>query len=86
MPSKKRVHLQQFGIIHLANPDLTYIRNLREKQNYVSTIPPLENLNQESLEKQNYFYTLPPLLIREDVPRIAARISTRGESVFPNLG
>jgi hypothetical protein len=27
MPSKQRVHLQQFGIIHLPNPDLTYIRN-----------------------------------------------------------
>jgi hypothetical protein len=27
MPSKKRVHLQQFGIIHLPNSDLTYIRN-----------------------------------------------------------
>jgi hypothetical protein len=27
MPSKKRVHLQQFGIIHLPNPYLTYIRN-----------------------------------------------------------
>jgi hypothetical protein len=24
---KKRVHLQQFGIIHLPNSDLTYIRN-----------------------------------------------------------
>jgi hypothetical protein len=23
----KKVHLQQFGIIHLSNPDLTYIRN-----------------------------------------------------------
>jgi hypothetical protein len=29
---KKRVNLQQFSIIHLPNPDLTYIRNLeREK-------------------------------------------------------
>ena len=27
MSSKKRVYLQQFGIIHLPNPDLTYIRN-----------------------------------------------------------
>jgi hypothetical protein len=42
---KKRVHLQQFGINHLPNPDLTYIGTLREKQNYVSTLPPLENLN-----------------------------------------
>jgi hypothetical protein len=35
MPSKKRVHLQQFGIILLLNLDLTYIRNPREKENYV---------------------------------------------------
>jgi hypothetical protein len=27
MKSKKKVHLQQFGIIHLPNPDLIYIRN-----------------------------------------------------------
>jgi hypothetical protein len=27
MQSKKRVHLQQFDIIHLPNPDLIYIRN-----------------------------------------------------------
>jgi hypothetical protein len=27
MPSKIRVHVQQFGIIHLPNPDLIYIRN-----------------------------------------------------------
>ena len=27
MPNKKRTYLQQFGIIHLPNPDLTYIRN-----------------------------------------------------------
>jgi hypothetical protein len=27
MPIKKRVHLQQFGIIHLPNTDLTYIMN-----------------------------------------------------------
>ena len=27
MPSRERACLQQFGIIHLPNPDLTYIRN-----------------------------------------------------------
>jgi hypothetical protein len=27
MQSKKRIHLQQFGIVHLPNPDLTYIGN-----------------------------------------------------------
>jgi hypothetical protein len=48
MPSKKRVHLQQFGIIHLPNLDLTYIRNPKKKQNYVYAHPPLGNLHQES--------------------------------------
>jgi hypothetical protein len=33
MPSKKRVHLQQFGIIHLPNTDLTYIRNPERNKN-----------------------------------------------------
>ena len=47
MSNKKKAYLQQFGIIHLPNPNLTYIRNLREKQNYIYVIPPLENLNQE---------------------------------------
>jgi hypothetical protein len=27
MKSKKRIHLQQFGIIYLPNPDLIYIMN-----------------------------------------------------------
>jgi hypothetical protein len=44
MQSKKRIHLQQFGIIHLPNPDLIYIRNPVEKQNYVCALPPLEKL------------------------------------------
>jgi hypothetical protein len=35
----------------LSNPNLTYIRNLRERQNYVSTLPPLQNLNQEPEKK-----------------------------------
>jgi hypothetical protein len=46
----------------------------------------LTTLIRNSEKKQNYFYTLPPLLIREDAPWIAARIYTRGQSVFPNLG
>ena len=31
MPNKKRAYLQQFGIIHLPNPDLTYIKNPERK-------------------------------------------------------
>jgi hypothetical protein len=35
MPSKKRVQLQQLGIIHLSNPDLTYIRMMKETKLYL---------------------------------------------------
>jgi hypothetical protein len=48
MSSKKESISNRFGIIHLANPDLTYIRNPEREQNYVSTLPPLRNLNQKS--------------------------------------
>jgi hypothetical protein len=68
MTGKKGVHLQQFDIIHKSRSKPTS-EILREKQNYVFTLPPLENLNQEPEKKQNYFYTLPPLLIRKDAPR-----------------
>jgi hypothetical protein len=45
---KKRIHLQHFGIIHLPNPDLTYIRNpVRNKIIYVP-FHLLKNLHQES--------------------------------------
>jgi len=37
-------------------------------------------------QKQNYFYVLPPLLIRTDAPRIRARIYTRPEALFSELG
>jgi hypothetical protein len=43
MVSKKRVHLQQFGIIQLQNPDLTYNRNPEREQNYYCNLPPPEN-------------------------------------------
>jgi hypothetical protein len=35
MPNKKRVHLQQFGIIHLPNTDLTYIRNSERNKKFL---------------------------------------------------
>jgi hypothetical protein len=37
MQSKKRIHLQQFGIIHLPNPDLIYIRN--PERNKIMLVP-----------------------------------------------
>ena len=57
MPSKKKAYLQQFGIIHLPNPDLTYIRTLRGKQNYIYALPPLENLNQEPFSVIYFFFS-----------------------------
>jgi hypothetical protein len=44
MTSKKRARLQLFDIIYLSNPDL---RTLRNKQNYVYALSPLENFHQE---------------------------------------
>jgi hypothetical protein len=37
MQRKKRIHLQQLGIIHLPNPDLTYIRN--PERNKIMYVP-----------------------------------------------
>jgi hypothetical protein len=60
MQSKKRIHLQQFGIIHLPNPDLIYIRN--PERNKILCVPfhLLENLHQESFSILYFFFTLPP--------------------------
>ena len=55
MPSKKRVYLQQFGIIHLPNPDLTYIRNPEREIKLYYALPPLENLNQEPFSVIYFF-------------------------------
>jgi hypothetical protein len=57
---KKRIHLQQFGIIHLPNPDLTYIRN--PEKNKIMYVPfhLLKNLHQESFSILYFFFTLPP--------------------------
>jgi hypothetical protein len=60
MQSKKRIHLQQFGIIHLPNPDLAYIRN--PGRNKIMYVPfhLLKNLHQESFSILYFFFTLPP--------------------------
>ena len=85
MPSKKRAYLQQFGIIHLSNPDLTYIRNLREKQNYIYALPPIENLNQEPFSVI-YFFFHPPTWLETTMPTARrARIFTRWRLIFSKL-
>jgi hypothetical protein len=57
---KKRVHLQQFGIIHLSNTDPTYIRN--PERNKIMFVP--FHLLKTYLRKKTfsnlYFFTLPP--------------------------
>jgi hypothetical protein len=60
MQSKKRIHLQQFGIIQLPNPDLTYIRN--PERNKIMYVPfhLLKNLHQESFFILYFFFTLSP--------------------------
>jgi hypothetical protein len=57
---KKRVHLQQFGIIHLPNPDLNYIRN--PKRNKIMFMPfhLLETYTRNPSLFFNSFFTLPP--------------------------
>jgi hypothetical protein len=60
MQSKKRIHLKQFGIIHLSNPDLTYIRNLeRNKIMYVPFHLLKTYIRNPSLFFI-FFFTLPP--------------------------
>jgi hypothetical protein len=60
MLSKKRVHLQQFDIIHLPNSDLIYIRNPeRNKIMFVSFHLLKTYIRNPSLFFL-YFFTLPP--------------------------
>jgi hypothetical protein len=57
---KKRIPLQQFGIIHLSNPNLTYIRNPERNKIMYVLFHLLKNLHQESFSIRYYFFTLPP--------------------------
>jgi hypothetical protein len=57
---KKRIHLKQFGIIHLPNPDLTYIRNPERNKIMYVLFRLLKNLHQESFSILYFFFTLPP--------------------------
>jgi hypothetical protein len=60
MQSKKRIHLQQFGIIHLPYPDLNYIRHLERNKIMYVPFHLLKNLRQESFSILYFFFTLPP--------------------------
>jgi hypothetical protein len=81
MESKKRIHLQRFDILHLPNPDLTYIRN--PERNKIMYVPfhLLKNLHQESF---SILYFFSPSHLRETTmaTTIRARIYARGEVSF----
>jgi hypothetical protein len=72
MQSKKRFHLQQFGIIHLPNPNLTY----------VCVLPPLKNLNQESFSILYFLFHPPTYRETPMATTIRARIYARGKVSF----
>jgi hypothetical protein len=78
---KKRVHVQQFGIIHLSNPDLIYIRN--PERNTILFVP--FHLLKTYIRNPSLFFisffTLPPRGKHRWQPR-SARIYTRGEVNF----
>jgi hypothetical protein len=60
MSNKKRVHLQQFALIHLPNADLTYIRN--PEGNKIMFMP-FHNLETYIRNPSLFFisfFTLPP--------------------------
>jgi hypothetical protein len=60
MPSKKGVHLQQFGIFHLPNTDLTYIRNPERNEILFTPFHLLETYIRNPYLFFISFFTLPP--------------------------
>jgi hypothetical protein len=85
MASKKKVHLQQFCIIHLPNPDLTYIRNL---ERYKILFMPFHLLKTFIRNPSMFFisfFTLPPTGIRRWQPRSARAYIHVGRWVLPSF-
>jgi hypothetical protein len=82
MLSKIRVHLQQFDIIHLPNPDLTYIRNL--ERNKIMLIP--FHLLKTYIRNPSLlfisFFTLPPTEKRRWQPWSACAYMHMGRWIF----
>jgi hypothetical protein len=83
--SKKRVHLQQFGIIHLSNPDLIYIRN--PERNKILFMP--FHLLKTYVRNPSLFFisfsTLPPRGNRRWQPRSARAYIRVGRWVLPSF-
>jgi hypothetical protein len=60
MQSKKKVHVQQFDIIHLSNPDLIYIRNHERNKIMLVSFHLLKTYIRNHSLFFIYFFTLPP--------------------------
>jgi hypothetical protein len=85
MPSKKRVHLQQFGIIQLPNTDLTYIRN-PERNKKIDLCPSTSwKLTSGILLYSLFLFSPSHLEGNADGNKIRARIYARGEVSFAKL-
>jgi hypothetical protein len=85
MTNKKRVQFQQFGIIHLSNSDITYIRNSKRETNYIYILPPLENLHRESFSIFYFFFSPSHLPWPCRCQPGSTRIFPRGEVSFAKL-
>jgi hypothetical protein len=89
-PSKKvcqlkKVHLQQFGMIHLPNPDLTYIRNLKRNKIIFMPFHLLETYIRNPSLFFISFFTLPPRGKRRWQPRSARAYMRMGRWVLPSF-
>jgi uncharacterized membrane protein len=81
MPSKKGVNLQQFGIIHLPNTDLTYVRN--PKRNKIMFMPSTSwKLTSGILLYFLFFFHPPTKRETSMATTIRMRIYARGEVSF----
>jgi hypothetical protein len=84
MQSEKRVHLQQFGIIHLPNLDLIYIRD--PERNKIMFVP--FHLLKTYIGNPSLFiisFTLPPAGKRRWQPRFARAYIRAGRWVLPSF-
>jgi hypothetical protein len=85
MPSKKRVHFQQFSIIHLPNPDLTYIRKPKRNKIMFISFHLLETYIINPSLFFNCFFTLPPRGKHRWQPRSARAYMRVGRWVLPSF-
>jgi hypothetical protein len=85
MLSKKRVHLQQFGIIHLLNPDLTYTGNPKRNKIMFMPLHLLETYIRNPSLFFNSFFTLSPRGKHRWQPRSARTYMRVGRWVLPSF-